>query len=107
PKHHSVDRSLVSGNRVGFLPRERIPDFHFTEVPLVEVPAGRGEARAVGAEGDAVDVAGMPGEGESFLAGGGVPDLDGPVATRRGDARAVGTESHTVDGAGMPPDHDG
>ena len=65
-------------------------------------PLAADQAFAVGAEGHAVDLAGVPLEGESFLAGLGVPHLDGVVLAAADQAFAVGAEGHAEDPAGVP-----
>src|SRR5262245_27388988 len=66
------------------------------------VLTGGGEAVAVGADRRAPDPAGMPLEGEGFLAGRGIPNLHCLVLTGRGEAVAVGAERHALDISGMP-----
>src|SRR5262249_14328691 len=65
-------------------------------VPDADVfPAGRDDLVAVRAEGDAVDPAGVPAEGQDLLAGLGVPELEALVRAGAGDeAAAVGAEGH-------------
>src|SRR5262249_34483252 len=60
------------------------------------------ELRAIGAEADPQNSAGMPGEGPGQFAGREIPDLGDPVGPRRGESRAVGTEGQPPDRALMP-----
>src|SRR5262245_19799252 len=55
----------------------------------------------VRAGGDAVHPGGVASEGEDFLCGRRVPELDRVVATRCGDARSVGVEGGLLDVAGV------
>src|SRR5207253_5049691 len=72
------------------------------------VSARRGQPAAVGTEGHAPDLVGMPLERAQLLAAGRIPDLDRPIGTRRGQPTAVATEGHAPDhgpppfGGGMP-----
>src|SRR5262245_23116162 len=63
--------------------RTRVPD------PGGPVDAPRGDAPAVGAERHAAHAGRMPAEGEDFLSGYGVPQLDGPIEAARNQAPAV------------------
>src|SRR5690349_19921982 len=77
----AVRRLLLHGRRV--------PD---TNVPVV---TGGDDLPAVYAEGDAGDVVGVAADGEDFLAGPGVPELDGLVGPAAGDdALSIGAEGH-------------
>src|SRR5262249_54984701 len=86
-----------------------IPQAHFRsgggvpDNPLApgKLPPRRGQVPAVRAEGHIPDPAGGAFQGESLLAGGGIPDLDGPVSARRGEPPAVRAVSHRVDGGGV------
>src|SRR5437868_5508431 len=78
------------------------PDFHRA------VLASSRQALAVGAEGHAVDRAGVPGKGEDLAARGGIPDLHltrrkRPPPTGRGHALAIRAEGHPEDKLGVAP----
>src|SRR5262245_42875428 len=68
------------------------------------VPAPREEALAVGAERDAVDVAGVAAQRRELSAIRCVPDLDRAVseAAAGSDPLPVGAEGRAADGAGVP-----
>src|SRR5262249_56681800 len=68
--------------------------------------AGRGHRAAAGVKGHAMDLWGVPLEGESLLAGGRVPHPRRPVIARRGQPLAVGAEGHAVDPDGVPCEGD-
>src|SRR5262249_22674330 len=68
--------------------------------PHRPVPAGGGQALAVRAEGDAVDLARVALEGEDALTGPRVPDVDGVPIPGGGQAPAVGAEGD----ARVPPE---
>src|SRR5947208_1625360 len=61
------------------------------------VGSAGGETVAVGTEGDAVVATAVPSEGEEFLAGLAVPQLDRRVGRRGGQALVVRTEGDTRD----------
>src|SRR2546428_279458 len=65
------------------------------------VPAGGGEALAIGTEGHAGDSIGMAPEGEEFLAAGRLPELHRLISAGGGEALAIGTEGQAVDTVGM------
>ena len=64
---------IACAEGAGFRTGGRIPDLHGP------IPAARGQPGPVGTEDDAVDSAGVPLEGEEFLAGLGVPHLHRPI----------------------------
>src|SRR5205814_140088 len=66
------------------------------------LPAARGEAPAVRAEGDAHGQGGAVAEGEDVAAGRRVPELHGPVGTHGGEAQAVAADGHAEDRPGVP-----
>src|SRR5438445_44051 len=72
-----------------------IPDRHGV------VPAGRGEAPAIRAEGHALDMAVVAAQRVHRLARAGIPDSYGPVRAGRGHALALGVKGHADDFAGM------
>src|SRR6516165_9605140 len=79
------------------LARGRVPDAHR---PVV---ATYGEPRAVGAEGHAGDLAGVPAEGgEDLAAGSHVPDPGRTILTPCGEPRAVGAKREARGRIGMP-----
>ena len=53
------------------------------------------------AEGDRVELGGRVREGPQALAGGEIPELDGPIGPRRGERLAVGRERHGVHRVGV------
>ena len=59
--------------------------------------AGRGQAGAIGAEGDANDLILVPGEGEQLPPGRGVPCLGRPIIAGGGQAGAIGAEGDAND----------
>src|SRR5262249_42063135 len=61
------------------------------------VRAGAGQPRAVGAEADAADEAGVALQGADLLAALGVPDLHRSIHAGRGEELAVGAEAHAED----------
>src|SRR5262249_55799532 len=74
------------------VPLGRVPDRDLAAGPGA---AGRGEAPAVGAEGDAHDGACGIAKGRNLVTARRVPDLDRAAPARRRQAPAVGTERHT------------
>ena len=65
------------------------------------VDAARGEAVAVGAEGQADDASVVAAEGEQLLARRRVPEFDRPVEAGRGDPSPVGAEGNLIDARGV------
>src|SRR5436190_24360165 len=74
------------------------------QVPELDglVLAGRDEALAVPAEGDAARGAGVPLERENFLGGARVPDTHRLVPAARGQPLAIRTEGHRRNVAALP-----
>ena len=70
---------------------------------LLGLPAAADDPLGVGAEGHAVDRAGVSLQRECFLARGGVPHLERPVAAAADDPLAVGAEGHAVGPTGVSP----
>src|SRR5262249_42780331 len=72
-----------------WMTRYRVPQLHGSAV------AARGNTLPIRAECHATDARVMAAfEGEEFLAGGRVPDLDGVAGAARDKSRSVGTERH-------------
>ena len=65
------------------------------------IPTGRGQARAIGAEGHASDRIGVAVQGEQLPPGRDVPHLGRLIHTGRGQARAIGAEGHASDRIGV------
>ena len=87
-----MTRMVVPAQGEDFLAGGGVPELHRA------VPAGGGDAAAVGAERHAADTARVPAQGEHLLAGGGVPELHRrTVLAGGGDAAAVGAERHAAD----------
>src|SRR5262249_21346019 len=84
----------ASGQGVGCR-RTCVPD------PNSPVPASRGEEPAVRAERHAGHAGRMPTEGEDFLFGHHIPQLDGPIVAPRGQAPTVRTGGQTIDEGGV------
>ncbi len=84
-------------DRVGVPRRVRVSCPVRRPTPSPSYPAGGGEPLAVGAERHALDPAGVPLEGEGFLAGRGVPHLHRLIVAGGGEPLAVGAERHAVD----------
>src|SRR6516225_2843750 len=78
------------------LPQSSVPDL---DLPVARVAAGRGEAAAVRAEGQAVDDAGVTAQRDRLGRFGGlqVPNLDGRIPAAGGQVAAVRAEDHLPD----------
>src|SRR5262249_20672082 len=85
------DVALVPGQPHHLLAPRHVPQ------PDRPVAAARGQPRAVGVEGDGVDLIGVAAQ-HLARAAADLPQADGVVPTARGEAAAVGTEGGLEDG---------